>query len=306
MKTNKNTIHIQFIFTRHGYSCANFVNDIKYAHNNILTSDPILTNIGIQQSHELNGFLKENKIIPDIVLCSKFKRAIETSIEAYDGIVDHVYPVPFISEIFEPEYTNTDFSIIHRKNDPDKIDHLINYFKNNKNNTLDVDLSFTKFIENNLKTKGFSDDELNVPNFDHFIKYIIPLVIEKISLKKKVKNNKIFRIAVVSHYLFLMKHFDVILKNTGNTISMYDNTDTWVEDVNIEYSYKDDHIGKYHYDNVKYFANKLVKLYGQNNQNIKLLKNTIDDEPNFDFDPKNLSSNLSLNLFIERCFINDK
>jgi hypothetical protein len=97
---NKDKIHIQFIFTRYGYSHNNFIYDVEYIYQKkgINYPNTIITNVDIKQSHELNYFMKKNKIVPDIVICSKLKRAIEIAVITYKDIVDQVYPVPFIYE----------------------------------------------------------------------------------------------------------------------------------------------------------------------------------------------------------------
>jgi len=128
MNENNKSYHIQFIFTRYLYS-----KNSEY----------------LDQLKSLNTFLKKNKIVPDIVVCSKSTEAINSALTVYNEIVDFIYPVPFMNESF----TN-------------------NIIENSKINMSLNNLNLVEIEYNN---------ESEIPNFDHLIKYALPHIINKIN-----------------------------------------------------------------------------------------------------------------------------
>jgi hypothetical protein len=195
----------------------------------------------------------DNKIVPDIVLCSKLKRAIETGLYAYNGIVDEIYPVPFLSEKLD----------LTKKEDcenmPVSIEELEKYFSDSHQ----VNLFFLERMEQYLtKIKNICTYEINSSNFDYFIKYIVPFIIKLLIKKNNLSDtNRIFKIAIISHYHFMKEHFNNVIKLyklNNNLFDNYNNTETWIEDVNIQYNN----------DNTEiiYTTDKLEKLYDIDNR----------------------------------------
>lgn len=240
-------MHIQFIFTRHGYSCSNYIdeynkiNDIKMDKSQVL--DPILTDVGILEAMKLNKFMKQHKITPDIILCSKLKRAIESAAMIYKDVKTCIYPVSFINEISasEPESENT----------LSCISDIQNYIKTTDISPI-IDFTLSDYLDKYLIRNGFRMCDIDIPSFENFIKYIVPFIVKFIS-RGKINYKKTYRIAVVSHYVFLMKHFNTVLHNSHN-MNTLNNLDTWVEDVHIQQL--NDEL-----KNIDFISNKLVKMY---------------------------------------------
>jgi len=261
--------NVQFIFTRHGYSCANVLTDLNLGHKQgSVTPDAILSDYGIVQAKLLNGKLRAlNKLInPDIVVCSNLKRAIETAMYIYKDIVETVYPVSFISEIRDPLKFGLDYD-----NVPSKVDELKVYFKEG-DPKVDFDI-LEVFVE---KIKDQTAD------FSKFIKYVVPYIIKHIQTVSPNKNHYV--ISVVSHQHFIEDHLNIaiqkIFDNKINEIMIdesidiekkhkvidhlkackkknrfldYLNIETWIEDVVLKYDDQNNIL--------EYNSKRLKKLY---------------------------------------------
>ena len=134
---------ITIYWIRHGYSCANAVQDVggwqKYLHT--LVKDPLLTDTGISNAKAVGTYLKEQEIQVDLVLCSNLKRAMETALYLFPR--HEVISVPYIGE--------TGFGL---DNIPSRYEDLVTFKSNRHYDKLTI-----KFWENHdIKSSDYEPD----------------------------------------------------------------------------------------------------------------------------------------------------
>lgn len=230
-------IQITIDWIRHGYSCANaYKNTYKYTSLiSSLINDPVLTKTGIEQAKKLNEYLSKdtNNFDYDIICCSNLRRAIETAAFAFNknNKEQKLYILPYISEVKNPgSYLNLDKEnfAIDKEESIKYIDLIIS-----KNN-LKIKQDYSIYNEFLIK------DEQNIiyPNYDKFIKHVLPFIIKKIGYNKKS-----YKIGIVSHSHFI----STIIKDINKSQNMVrvDNTSIWRETliikptINIEFQVKE-------------------------------------------------------------------
>lgn len=326
-----NIIELEFIFTRHGLSCANILSAVNMSNiQGDITPDAVLSDYGIYEAQLLNLKLKQDNIKPDIVLCSKLKRAIETALYAYRDIVHNVFPVPFLSEVRDPTRNGADYDNI-----PDHTNNIKEYFSKNHELGLNsrVNFELLDYFEANLPIdRGISLDQMNRPDFAYFIEYVIPYVINdiKIKLPDRFRQNKKLVIAVVSHHYFLKDHLNISVekiydnqinrilvddnynleqknniinaykeRKTMDQFANYANVETWIENAVINF-------GNINNKHVTYNPTRLRKIYVGNGE-LNAINNDdnqsiINDKINYLYDGTNGKKlNITNQKIYDRC-----
>jgi broad specificity phosphatase PhoE len=213
-------------WTRHAYSCANYLEEKSYFTwpGVTLTKDTLLTNTGIEQAKDLNKFLDDKKIKFDIIVCSKLRRAVETALYAFNDADNKqtLYVVPYIGENRNSfaKVTNIDASNI--PSDVGDLNKYLNGILPGFN--IDVNFGFIGQYENE-----------DLPSYDNFVKKIVPQL-------RKIVGKDDFTVGIVSHSLFIIEN----LKEKHNLILeyKYKNTEMWkekieinIKDFNVEFQY---------------------------------------------------------------------
>lgn len=219
--------NITFLFTRHGYSCANVLHSLSQPGN--IFPDAALADYGIREANDLGKHLNEymnlNNIKPNIVLCSPLTRAIETALIAYNKT--KIYVCPYITE-------KRDSNMNDKDNEPLTLIDL--HKKYDSNNYIDftlIDLYHHAYYNS---------------SYDKFIRFCLPTIL-------KINNfNRNITIAIVSHRNFILDHFNRIKTNNiiiNNTFDNFKNCETWSENCTIIF----DNI------NITIKTNELKKIY---------------------------------------------
>ena len=216
---NKITVNLYWI--RHAFSCANILQHGEGGLANIvrpmITIDPALTTAGVEQAKALNTVLLSGEIKNkfNIILCSNLRRAMETAMYAFNNINTLLYVVPYISEARNPYASALN---IDKENAPLSADELEKYY-------LEIRDKFKIQVNFNLLKELDKFGKLP-PNYDNFIKIVLPKIINKLH------NENTYDIAIVSHSHFIKQHLSTHrLKNASP--SEIKNTQIWMESVEL-------------------------------------------------------------------------
>lgn len=148
-------------------------------------------------------------------MSSKLKRAIETALNVFnDGEKRQtLHVVPYIGELRRTFGKITGLDRANIPSSKEDLEKYLNMIKVNYN--IDIDTSLINQYE----------DE-DTPNYERFIHIILPTLLK--NYKGPLEGN--INIGIVSHSLFIM---DNIATTTKKSINKYNNTETWVEKMNI-------------------------------------------------------------------------
>lgn len=217
----KKKVVVNLYWIRHAYSCANILKKrglIAKSLKSVVTIDPALTDIGVEQAKKLNDVFNSNtlKISEkfDIVLSSNLRRAMETAMYAFSDIKNSndepisIYVVPHISEARNPLASSLN---IDKENAPLPVSEL--------KKTYDVMKSEGTDFNTNVKFELIQEldpDSKLKPDYEKFIKNVLPKVLDLLPEKTE------YNIAIVSHSHFITQHI-LATENQKKTNTKYRN-----------------------------------------------------------------------------------
>ncbi|AYV78035.1 MAG: histidine phosphatase superfamily branch 1 [Edafosvirus sp.] len=234
--------NIKLYWVRHGYSCANSVRDTVgstdimrgvLAARSSYAPDAALSNYGIDQASQVRDDPKNKDLFTkaDIILSSELRRAIETALTLFDGVLpnENIYPVPYINE--ERNFL-ANFLGLDKDNEAMPFNDLQKFLKEKyKDKANRVDFSILKQLKGSSKTT-------ESPDIKKFFKLVLPILIKKFPdkfakskvIKGSSKNKNSTNIFVVSHHKFIENHLKKIVDKKV-AVPYINNADIWVENI---------------------------------------------------------------------------
>ena len=174
---------------RHGLSCGNLMahKDIHLAPLNAFNRDPLLTEVGVQQSKKCSDFI-DNKLNlkPDLVISSALIRSIETALHMFPKSDVHI--IPYISEK-NKTLENIPCSINHQKQRIQKETKALNRCKFPESNKGLKQCDLTKFIKYLQDNFDIEDRTICIISHSHFLMDIL-------NINDKMNNNAIYHVVI--------------------------------------------------------------------------------------------------------------
>eukprot|EP00928_Gymnodinium_smaydae_P079906 TRINITY_DN63737_c0_g1_i1.p1 TRINITY_DN63737_c0_g1~~TRINITY_DN63737_c0_g1_i1.p1 ORF type:complete len:341 (+),score=21.33 TRINITY_DN63737_c0_g1_i1:81-1103(+) len=177
-------VGVDFLFTRHGMSCANAVQ--KYSRSRVdrwigfsKLKDPRLTSCGSYLSTQAGEALQERGAVVDLVVTSSMRRAILTAAYQYPGAT--IIPIPYISE---------------KGNTPDNIPISVPKQQGSLENDVLQRIDW-KWMEDNR----FNGKARSMPSYKDFLEFMAEEFLPSMSNDLRAKRH--LTIAVVTHSRFL-------------------------------------------------------------------------------------------------------
>jgi len=234
--SNNINVNIKIYWVRHGFSCANYLYENYYLtksviDKSILAPDAKLTNITLNKICEMKNKKAtdyyRNILNSDFILCSELTRAIETAMMLFGTFNKTIYIVPYIGEEVQTSGLDNSDNIPSDKHiKQQNITNIIDFHNENAdtcNGMFNSNVSFD--ILDNL-----INDQKTEPDFNNFLKYVIPYLITKYNKKQIINNTLNLTLTLVSHSKFIDKttqiypnNLEIILQYINTKYSIIDN-----------------------------------------------------------------------------------